>query len=262
MWIACARLFLGVLAAAALAARAYAGEPDIGAWMPPGQYRLEMRFAANTKLPWLGRAETFTTTTARVQVAHEDGALVQRHRVCDVRDETLSRWRGLSYPPALIDALPITHVRPVLTQTAGGLAYHADLGREWLGAAPADSLPRTPDDPQVLDSDGDGLPGVTLRVRLVTGEAELLVAQRTRAVLLGTVVSPGRVTGLVEMREFAQAILAAKPRFLRFTPDVRYDRDRSTFELVRDGEAGCPARAAGAQSVAVSPSGARAPAPR
>jgi hypothetical protein len=64
------------------------------------------------------------------------------------------------------------------------------------------------------------------------------------------------------MREFAQAVLATRPRFLRFTPDVHYDRDRSTFQLVRDGETGCPARAAGAQSFAVSPSGAPAPAPR
>lgn len=262
MWIEWIRVSVGVLAVLALAARAQAEERDVGSWLPPGSYRLEVRFAANASLPWFGEAKTVTISTSRVQIDHEAGKLVQHHRVCAVRDEARTSWRGLTYPPALIASLPTTRVRPVLTETAGGLAYQADLGREWLGTAPAASLPRKPDDPQVLDSDGDGQPGVTLRLRLLTGEAELFVAQRTRAVLRGTVVSPGRVTGLAEMREFAQAILATTPRFLRFTPDVHYDRERSTFELVRDGEVGCPVLDARAQSVAVNPSGAPALAPR
>jgi len=252
MWIEWIRVSVGVLAVLALAARAQA-EPDVRAWLPSGSYRLEVRFAANASLPWFGHAETVTMTTSRVQVDHEAGKLVQHHRVCAVRDEARTSWRGLTYPPALIASLPTTRVRPELTETADGLAYQADLGREWLGTAPAASLPRKPEDPQVLDSDGDGQPGVTLRLQLLAGEAELFVAQRTRAVLRGTVVSPGRVVGQAEMREFAQAILAATPRFLRFTPDVRYDRERSTFELVRDDGVGCPARDVRGESVAVNP---------
>ncbi|HEX5064725.1 MAG TPA: hypothetical protein VFY49_01305 [Myxococcota bacterium] len=264
MWIAIAHVSLGLLAALALALRASAEETQDGtaSWLPPGAYRLEMRVAANASLPWFGHAETVTTSTSWVEIDREGGKLVQRHQVCEVHDAARTRWRGLTYPRALVESLPTTEVRPVLEESADGLAYQADLGREWLGTAPGESLPRKADDPRVQDTDGDGRPGVTLRLHVLIGEAELLVAQRTRAVLKGTVVSPGRVTGRVEMREFAQAILEASPHFLRFTPDVHYDPERSTFELVRDDDAGCAARAAGTQAVAVNPSGDRVPAPR
>ena len=263
MWLAIARVSLGVLAMLALALRASAGEKQGDtSWLPPGSYRLEMRVAANASLPWFGHAETVTTSTSWVEIDRERGKLVQHHQVCEVHDEARTRWRGLTYPRALVESLPTTQVRPVLKATTEGLEYQADLGREWLGTTPGESLPRQADDPRVQDTDGDGRPGVTLRLHVLTGEAELLVAQRTRAVLNGTVVSPGRVTGRVEMREFAQAILEASPHFLRFTPDVHYDPEHSTFELVRDDAAGCPARAAAAQAVAVNPSGDRVPVPR
>lgn len=212
--------------------------------MPPGRYRLEMRFVARAQAPFIGATDTVTASVSRVELRNDHGALVEDHSVCRIWDASGTRW-SVIYPASFVTALRRTRVRPVLSSVGAHIEYEADLGQEWLGAAPAATLPRDPDDPRVDDSDGDGRPGVTIRLRLpMLGDAELLVAQRSRAVLRGRVVSPGRVTGHIEVRDFEQTVLATRPPLLNYEPKIQHDAARSSFELVRDDADACATRAA------------------
>lgn len=203
-----------------------------------------MRFAAQADAPLLGPTDTLTASTSRVDVRYERGTLIQDHLVCRMWDASASSLRTVIYPDPFVNALERTRVQPVLSKAGGRIEYEADLGPEWLGAKPAPTLPRDPNDPRVVDSDDDGRPGVTIRLRLpMLPEAELLVTQRSHAVLRGRVVSPGRVTGHVEMRDFEQTVLAAQPPLLQYQPEVQYDAERSRFELVRDDADACAASA-------------------
>jgi hypothetical protein len=212
--------------------------------LPAGRYRLEMRFFARAQAPLVGPTDTLTASVSRVDVRHVRGALVQEHLVCRMWDASATSMRSVIYPASFVTALPRTRVRPVLSKAGGQIEYEADLGQEWLGATPAATLPRDPDDPGVHDSDGDGLPGVTIQLRLpMLREAELLVTQRSHAVLRGRVVAPGRVVGHVEMRDFEQTVLATHPQFLHYEPKIEHDATRSSFELVRANADPCATRA-------------------
>jgi hypothetical protein len=223
------------LGALLLVAPARAQERAARSWLPAGEYRLEMRVASTAELPQLGATDNVTVSISRVEIEYADGAWVQHHRVCRIWDASSGAWGRVRYPKAFVTALAPTRVRSALVRTGEGrIRYEADLGREWLGMAAGADLPREPDAATVRDSDGDGHPGVTIQLGLPgLPDAELQLAQRSRAVLHGWLEEPGRLTGRVEMREFAQSVLAARPPFLRHEPRIRYDTARSSFELVR-----------------------------
>ena len=233
------------LTALLLGAPARAEERVARSWLPPGVYRLEMRLAATAELPRLGPREMVTVSVSRVEIEHVRGAWIQHHRVCRMWDASPGGWGQVQYPAAFVSALAQARVRSALVRTSTGrIRYVADLGREWLGMASGAALPHEPGAAAVRDSDRDGHPGVTIRLGLRgLPDAELQVAQRTHAVLRGWLESPGRLTGQVDVREFAQSVLAASPPFLRHEPRIRHDPARSSFELTRadDGEV-CPTR--------------------
>jgi hypothetical protein len=231
-----ARRTLGLsLGALLCAVPAGAQERAAKSWLPPGDYRLEMRIASTAELPQLGPTEQVTVSVSRVRIEQVRGGWIQHHRVCRIWDASPGDWGRVRYPKAFVSALAPTRVRSALVPTrAGRIRYEADLGREWLGMAAGATLPQEPEDAAVRDSDGDGQPGVTIQLGLPgLPDAELQLAQRAHAVLRGFVDEPGRLSGQIEMREFAQSVLAASPSFLRHEPRIRYDTAKSSFELVR-----------------------------
>ena len=241
---AAARLLAFALAAPLLVTPARAQDGAAKSWLPPGDYRLEMRLRSTAELPQLGPTQNVTVSVSRVAVEYAGGAWLQHHRVCRIWDASPGDWGRVRYPDAFVSSLAPARVRSALVRTrAGRIRYEADLGREWLGMVSGAALPREPDAAGVRDSDGDGHPGVTIRVGLPgLPDAELQLAQRSRTVLHGWLDEPGRLTGRVEMREFAQSVLAASPAFLRHEPRIRYDTAGSSFELVRaNGADACAA---------------------
>jgi hypothetical protein len=138
-------------------------------------------------------------------------------------------------PPAFIAALG-THAYPVeLAWEDGGWRYRADLGTEHVGWRPDDgALPTDGSDPRVFDWDRDGRPAATIRLVVpVAPDGELYVVQRGHSVLDGRVVTAERAEGAIDVRVFEQAVLEARPGFLRRSPEVRQDPERSRFVLER-----------------------------
>lgn len=222
------------LAAAWLAvAPAFAATPPLA----PGTYRLEMEVVSQADVPVFGAARSTTASTSLVRIAAREDGLEQTHRVCDARLEGALPLVRMEMPARFIAALG-AHTYPIaLWPDAEGWRYRADLGVEYVGWHPDDSapLPTRADDPGVYDWDGDGHPAATLRLTVPVAPAgELYVVQRGHSVLDGRVVAPDRVEGHVLVQRFEQAVIGARPWFLKRTPDgVMQDPARSRFVLAR-----------------------------
>lgn len=105
----------------------------------------------------------------------------------------------------------------------------AKLANEW-----SDPLPTEADDPTQWDEDGDGKPGVTIRI-IGFVDGEVYVAQRSWNQLRGTVTPDRqRVRGLVEWKT-EQEVLDGSNMFLKANPVSKPhpDASKSTFDWVR-----------------------------
>jgi hypothetical protein len=239
MWIR-GRVALPVaLLLGAVGGRAEASSPIL-----PGTYRLEMRFSSHADLPLIGAVRSTTVSTSLVDIRARDGALEQAHRVCAARFEGAVPGVRVEMPSRFIAALG-THAYPVALSWDGAeWRYHADLGVEYVGWHRDDAavLPERPDDPRVYDWDGDGRPAATLRLSVpIAPGGELYVVQRAHSVLDGRVVAPGRVEGRIDVPLFEQAVIGARPGFLRRSPKATQDGERSRFVLERVAAgAACP----------------------
>lgn len=220
------------LALSALGASGSAAETAL----PTGTYRLEMQEVHAARFPILGRTRT---TWASVSLAHlrRDGdALIQEHRLCDVRFESGLPLVEMVMPDAMRDSL----VRPpyaveLVPADSGGWRYHADLGFEHVGytpSAPGAPPPKRKSDPAIVDSDGDGKPGATLHLDVPALDPfELYVAQRGHAVLDGRVLEDGRVEGALDAK-LEQNVIGSDPYFLKRNPKLEPEPELSRFALV------------------------------
>jgi hypothetical protein len=202
-----------------------------------------MRVASHADIPLLGAARSTMVSTSLVHVRATGDGLEQSHRTCDARLEGATSLVRMDMPPRFIAALG-AHTYPVeVSYEDGGWRYRADLGVEYVGWHPSDAapLPTRPDDPGVYDWDGDGLPAATIRLIVpIAPDGELYVVQRGHSMLEGRMVTPDRIEGRVHVVRFEQAIVGARPAFLRRAPDVTQDPERSRFHLERVAlDAGC-----------------------
>ena len=217
--------------------------------LSPGMYRLEMRTAARARIPVLGESRSATVSVSLARVRAVEGALVQSHRVCDARIDGGDGLVRMIFPARFIAALA-EHAYPLeLRSEAGVWRYRADLGTEHVGYVPRGdgTLPRAADDPSVVDWDRDGQPGATLGLAVpIAPDGELHIVQRGRTVLEGRVTAPDRVEGRAVVALFEQAVIGARPAFLRGSPTIVPDPGGSRFVLERIGADGdCAAALAG-----------------
>lgn len=203
--------------------------------LPLGTYRLEMIMATVSRLPFFGSSKSASKSVSLVEVRRAGANLVQSHQVCAFR--VLDDWAVIKmvFPDKFVAALA-KHTYPIqIEREAQGWRYRADLGVERIGYS-ADSaggeLPTKIDDPAVYDWDGDGHPGATLRLSVpLLRDGELYVVQRGQSVLHGKVITPGRIDGEIEFRNFEHRVLGARPSFLNRSPEIEADPKGSRFSI-------------------------------
>lgn len=200
--------------------------------LPPGRYALAVDVVTRAELPWFPPTRGGSRSDVLVDLAWEEGVLVQRGRVCRV-DIDAGRLATIEVPPAFLAALKPTRAEVVVE----GGRYRADLGVETVGFV-GDILPA--DAASAADWDGDGRAGATIKLRIpAIGAAEIYVAQVAHLVLSGHLVE-GEVRGGIEVRRFEQVTLGAKPGWLAARSRVTVDVPRSGFVLRPIGaDAGC-----------------------
>ncbi|HET9915523.1 MAG TPA: hypothetical protein VFQ89_00335 [Candidatus Binatia bacterium] len=203
--------------------------------LPPGTYRLEMILASITKVPIFGTSKSASKSISLVEIKRDGAGLIQTHKTCDFRVVDDSKFIKMIFPDKFVAALA-RHSYPLQIDNDGhGWRYRADLGVERIGyKSNGDdaAVPSKVDDPAVYDWDGDGQPGATLKLSVpLLPDGELYVVQRGHSILSGKVVHQGRVEGSIEVRDFDQKVIGAKPNFLARSPEIVPDVKESRFVL-------------------------------
>ncbi len=242
LWACCRPVAAQVVAllSVLLVAPAHAAFVDLsGAWA------CRKILSDTVTFPLVGELERASTLIQRVTIEQTGLALVLSSAYCSVGfdngtvlttrvDQTFTRL----LPPVVTAAALDDSTSPARFCQSWSVELHGVR----LACPETDALPTDARDPRVFDQDGDGKPGITVRVAafgVLTGD--VYVVQRFRTRLVGAVVSEHRIEGHVE-GVVEQVILGATDAVFLGTLTSRPDpvAERSPFVLVRiDAETSC-----------------------
>ncbi len=199
-----------------------------------GRYALSLHTVSRTRLPFLGWTTSETISDVLVDIVDRAGVPWQRQRACAVR--VVGKGAHVLVPDAFVESLPVKEVAIELTANdAGATRYRVDLGVDDVGFDARRSngaVPERADDPSVIDSDGDGKPGATIRIEApVLGAAELYIVQRGSMSLDGTLLASGGASGGVELGPVEQHTIGASNKLLVSSPRIEPVSEESWFRL-------------------------------
>ena len=232
------RLFQVCCALAVASRSASSEESKLG-----GRYVLSQRTVVVSDIPILPDISTETWSVSLLDLAVTSERLYGAGSLCHIEMQTSSSLVRTELPAAFRRLLSDVRLDAQLTRDAGGFRLEETPRVRVLGAALEDParepLPLDAGDRRVIDEDGDGRPGVTVRIRgIVSGD--VYVVQRGSSGLRGT-SDPAGFHGSVRFRSEDVVLGASKPMLTRRT-QARPDPSRSTFVLRRVGpEVGCAA---------------------
>lgn len=184
--------------------------------------------------PIVGVVETSTTDTLLLRMEQTGNRVEMVVESCGMDSLGSSSAAQVIVPQAYIDAMDPGHRTAVIEPWEGGYRIRQERFSRVLGAELEDAenepLPVDPDDPRVIDQDGDGNPGVTILIDgLLSGEIYLL--QRSWIELCGAVISPDRLEGYVRWG-IDQSVVDASNMLLDANADSIPNPDWNTQRFV------------------------------
>lgn len=191
-----------------------------------------------TDIPVVGEVEAETITHRRITLEQRGATVELRSELCKSAIQSNSSSVRTVIPDAYIDSAEVQE-RDAALQLGdrGRLRMRVPRTCGVRGAElsdPAeDELPTEPDDSRVVDGDGDGRPGVTIRVEgTISGRMSLV--QRGCDAYEGIVRSRDRIRGTVEWST-EQEVLAANSMLLRGKTAAKPhpNPERSWFVMTR-----------------------------
>ena len=204
--------------------------PLVGRWA-----QLQVQ-SAKSEVPFVGEVTATTTTLLLVDLrAGEGGALTLRQSICDVTLDSGTALVSTVLPDATVAAIaPIE--RPVTFSAADSSVSFVGLTEVWgatLASPETEALPTDKSDPRVVDHEGDGKPGMTVRISGLL-DGEIYLVQRGRTTLTGAFDGQDRVDGLIAWTQ-EQSILDTDNPLLKTPIPTTVDPDptRSYFRTTR-----------------------------
>jgi len=187
--------------------------------------------------PIVGQITNTNTATLRVEIEQSASSLVLRDQYCRITVKSTSALVSMEIPEVLLSFLVKGPAEAVLERSPSGicfvLAWQTRTSGVLLEHQDDEPLPQSAADPRVIDEEGDGHPGVTVRLRVLgVIEGEVYLVQRMRYRLVGTVVSPVRIEGHLEWRSERVVLGASSPLFVGdWTGIPDPDPAKNTFVL-------------------------------
>jgi hypothetical protein len=191
-------------------------------------------------LPLVGPITSTSTSVLRATVEQSGSAFIFHEAYCSSMIATGSALAKTVIPDAFLSSLGET-TRPAFLDASGTTIqfvqpWYTQVRGARLSDPENERLPTTSDDPRVFDQDGDGEPGLTVKVTLMGGlfSGETYVVQRVRYRMTGTVVSADRIVGLIEWTNEQITIAASSAIFgVDTKPTPNPIPERSYFVFVR-----------------------------
>lgn len=189
--------------------------------------------------PFVGQRTRTTTLVLLVEMKQVGRSVTVRETHCLADTDDGTTMVTTEIPEAFLRSIGVVERTAALEPTGDGWRFVEPWPTEVHGARLADPardpLPTTATDPRVFDQDGDGKPGITVRVKilgLISGE--VYAVQRLSKLLEGKVVTPDLIRGLITWTNEQVTIGASNP-FLNTSGDARVDpvRERSYFVALR-----------------------------
>jgi hypothetical protein len=234
-WVGAGALAIGALAwnarGAEADAEAVSAEPFAGTW---AQLRVQTAIAV---VPVLGRTVVTNTSVLRLRLTASGRNLTMSTELCGIEQDTGIPLVDVEFPEALVRGAGRFDAQASLRSEGGALQFFQ--ARQWVvfGARLADqdgdSLPTAATDERVYDQDGDGNPGMTMRIRGLL-DVDLYMVQRGWTSLRGTMTSEDRIDGRVSWGE-DHTVLGSSSSLLTDVPASRPDSDpqASYFRMTR-----------------------------
>lgn len=208
------------------------------------------------------RFELRTYKLLRVEIEQVGAVWREQRSVCSVVNTPLLGQTTV-FSPALINSYATQQLLSTATGTATGSAYYGALDLQLFGAQLSqpvtEAMPTSTADPRVVDSDGDGHPGGTLKVGAI---CELYAANRAISQVSGQFVSPTRIEGGA-LHDTTQVAFAASSGFCAQSFVTVPNQPHNSFVLARvdsaglgldsdgDGQVSCGEIAAGQSKIAI-----------
>ena len=201
-----------------------------------GTWAMVQVYPQIAKLPIAGEVRR-SSTVAQFADVTQDGevlTLIDRYCFTDVDDGT--PLVNTVIPSEFMASLRPTPRTAVLRETEEGVLFEGAPYLEVRGAVladpAADPLPIEPDDPRVIDQDGDGNTGMTVRMTILgIVEGETYVVQRVTYRLTGWLVAPDRIEGWIDWTD-EQTVLEATNPLLEVDTIGAPDPDPSAHRFV------------------------------
>ena len=207
------------------------------------------------------RFELRTYKLLRVEVEQVGTLWREKRTVCSVINTPLLGQTTV-FSQAVINSYASQQLLSSATGNATGSAYYGALDLQLFGAKlsqPAtEAMPTSTADPRVVDSDGDGHPGGTLKVGAI---CELYAANRAISQVSGQFVSPTRIEGGA-LHDTTQVAFASSSGFCAQSFVTVPNQPHNAFVLARvdsaglgldsdgDGQVSCGEIAAGQAKIA------------
>ncbi|MCR4404727.1 MAG: hypothetical protein NUW06_05585 [Candidatus Acetothermia bacterium] len=191
------------------------------------------------KVPFIGEVNNRNITLLRLTQAQRGESLTVTAQICAISVESGTPLVSLVFPEAFIQSLEIAAKPATIEPTDGGYHFFQPRFTQLRGVRledpQLDPLPTEASDPRVFDQDGDGHPGLSVRITLFGFiKGEVYVIQRDWTALRGMADSPDRIDGLMEWG-LEQVVLGASNPVLRARSESRPDPvpEHSYFRTTR-----------------------------
>lgn len=187
--------------------------PDVS-----GRWARAQKTTALVDVPFVGETAVRTLTITIADVTQEEDRLVLTESVCAIESEPVSPLVKMKYPAAFLRAASGGVTKALLKREGTAVRYVEPRNERIVGAK---------------DEDGDGHPGVTVRVEGMV-DGEVYVRQRGWQTAKGRLLSERRISGRVTIG-VEQKILGASRSMLEDAPPSRPHPDpkRHVFRMAK-----------------------------
>ncbi len=189
-----------------------------------------------TTVPLAGEVSRTSTVAQFVEIRQDGGSLTMLDHYCFTAIDDGTALVRTEIPDAFMASLDPSPRVATVRETDDGIVFEQEEYVEVRGAIldrpGVDALPDDPQDPRVIDQDGDGHPGMTVRVTILgMVRGEIYVVQRVRYRLHGHVVNAERIEGRIAWDD-EQSILAATHALLRVDAPASPDPEPTAHRFV------------------------------